>query len=45
MENGGAEIPKEYIVAILTDTRLEYYEKDDKNRRSYFNKVVEVVKD
>lgn len=45
MENGGAEIPKEYIVAILTDTRLEYYEKDDKNRRSFFNKVVEVVKD
>ena len=45
MSNDGAEIPKEYIVAILTDTRLEYYEKDDKNRRSYFNKVVEVVKD
>lgn len=41
MENGGAEIPKEYIVAILTDTRLEYYEADNKDRRSSFNKVVE----
>ena len=44
MDNGGAEIPKEYIVAILTDTRLEYYAKDDTNRRSYFNKQVEPTK-
>jgi hypothetical protein len=41
MDNGGADIPKEYIVAILTDTRLEYYEKANKNRRTYFNKIVE----
>ena len=44
MDNGGAEIPKEYIVAILNDTRLEYYEKDNKNRKTAFNKVVEVKK-
>lgn len=42
MDNGGAEIPKEYIVAVLTDTKLEYYEKDRKDRKFYFNRVVEV---
>ena len=41
MDNDGAVIPKEYIVAILTDERLEYYEKDNKDRRSKFNKMVE----
>ena len=41
MENGGADIPKEYIVSLLTDVRLEYYEKDNKNRKFFFNKVVE----
>lgn len=41
MDNGGADIPKEYIVAILSDTRLEYYDKDNSKRRHYFNKVVE----
>lgn len=40
MDNGGADIPKEYIVAILTDERLEYYEKDNENRRFSFDKVV-----
>ena len=41
MDNDGAVIPKEYIVSVLTDTKLEYYEKDNKNRKSAFNKVVE----
>lgn len=41
MDNDGAVIPKEYIVSVLTDTRLEYYEKDNKSRKTYFNKVVE----
>lgn len=40
MDNGGADIPKEYIVSILTDVRLEYYEKDNQNRRFCFDKVV-----
>lgn len=41
MDNGGAEIPKVYIVTKLTDTELEYYEKDWKNNKFYFEKVVE----
>lgn len=41
MDNDGAVIPKEYIVSVLTDTKLEYYEKDNKSRKTYFNKVVE----
>lgn len=40
MSNDGAEIPKEYIVAVLTDDRLEYYEKDNKNHRTCFSRVV-----
>ena len=40
MDNGGAEIPKEYIVTTLTDSKLEYYEKDRKNNKFYFSKVV-----
>ena len=40
MDNHGAEIPKEYIVSKLTDTDLEYYEKDKKNNKFYFSKVV-----
>lgn len=40
MDNGGAEIPKEYIVSILTDTDLEYYEKDYKSIKYRFSKVV-----
>lgn len=28
MDNGGAEIPKVYVVTKLTSTDLEYYEKD-----------------
>ena len=41
MDNGGAEIPKVYIVSKLTDTDLEYYEKDHKNIKYYFSKMVE----
>ena len=41
MSNSGAEIPKEYIVSKLTDTKLEYYEKDNKNLKYYFTRVVE----
>ena len=40
MDNGGAEIPKEYIVSKLTDTDLEYYEKDYKSIKYRFSKVV-----
>lgn len=41
MDNGGAEIPKVYVVSKLTDTDLEYYEKDHKNIKYYFSKMVE----
>ena len=41
MDNEGADIPKEYIVAVLTDTKLEYYEKNNKSSKYYFTKVVE----
>ena len=40
MDNGGAEIQKEYIVSKLTDTDLEYYEKDYKSIKYRFSKVV-----
>lgn len=41
MDNGGAEIPKVYVVSKLTDTDLVYYDKDYKDKKHYFNKVVE----
>ena len=41
MDNGGAEIPKVYVVSKLTDSDLEYYEKDHKNIKYYFSKMVE----
>ncbi len=41
MDNGGAEIPKIYIVSKLTSTDLVYYEKDYKDLKYYFTKVVE----
>lgn len=41
MDNGGAEIPKVYVVSKLTDTALEYYEKEYKTHKYYFTKVVE----
>ena len=41
MDNGGAEIPKVYVVSKLTETDLEYYEKDRSYNKFYFKKVVE----
>ena len=41
MDNGGADIPKIYIVSKLTETELEFYEKDFKNIKFYFTKVAE----
>lgn len=41
MDNGGAEIPKVYVVSKLTDTDLEYYEKEHTNIKFYFSKAVE----
>ena len=41
MDNGGAEIPKTYIVTKLTETELQYYEKDHKEKKTSFTKVVE----
>ena len=40
MDNGGAEIPKVYVVSKLTDTVLEYYEKDNKSWSYSFTKIV-----
>ena len=40
MDNGGAEIPKVYVVTLLTDTELSYYEKDHKSIKFSFSKVV-----
>lgn len=40
MDNGGAEIPKIYVVSKLNSTTLEYYEKDRKTNKFYFEKVV-----
>lgn len=39
MDNGGAEIPKVYVVTKLTDTELQY--KDDFGTTHVFEKVVE----
>lgn len=41
MDNGGADIPKVYIVSVLTDTHLEYYEKEYPAFKYYFTKMVE----
>ena len=43
MDNGGAEIPKVYVVTVLTDTELSYYEKDHKSIKFSFSKVKVVV--
>ena len=40
MDNGGAEIPKIYVVSKLTDTDLVYYEKDYPSIKFNFTKVV-----
>ena len=42
MDNGGAEIPKVYVVSKLTDTDLAYYEKDHPSSKFKFTKIVEV---
>ena len=39
MDNGGAEIPKIYVVTKLTDTALQY--KDDFGTTHSFDKVIE----
>jgi hypothetical protein len=39
MTNGGAEIPKEYIVTVLTGTKMEYYEQGRPNTKYYFSKI------
>ena len=40
-DNKGAEFEKHYIITKLTDTDLNYYEKDQKNNKFEFSKVVE----
>ena len=42
MDNGGADIPKVYVVSVLTNTRLEYYEKDFPAFKYYFNRIVSI---
>ena len=42
MDNGGADIPKVYVVQKLTDTELEY--RDEFKKTYYFQKVVSVNK-
>lgn len=39
MDNGGAEIPKVYVVSVLTADKLEYYEKDYKNIRFKYTRA------
>ena len=41
MKNGGAEIPQVFIVSKLTETVLEYYEKDNKDWKYNFTKAKE----
>lgn len=41
MDNGGAEIPKEYVVSVLTSEKLEYYEQGNKNRKFSFVRVAD----
>ena len=43
MDNGGAEIPKIYVVTVLTDTQLSYYEKEQTSIKFSFTKVVETT--
>ena len=41
MKNGGADIPKVYVVSLLTSTKLEYYEKEFTSNKFKFTKVEE----
>ena len=40
-DNDGTEIPKIYVVSILNDSELSYYEKGKENWKYSFTKVVE----
>lgn len=40
MDNGGAELPKVYVVSTLTSSQLSYYEKDHTSNKFNFSKVV-----
>lgn len=39
MSNGGADIPKEYVISRLTTSALEYYESGNKKNKYYFTKI------
>ena len=41
MDDGGAEIPKVYVVSKLNATTLQYYEKDDKKIKYSFTRIEE----
>lgn len=41
MDNGGAEIPKIYVVSKLTGTELEYYDKERKQLTFSFERITE----
>ena len=41
MEYGWADIPKPYIITLLTDLNLSYYNKDQKSDKFSFSKIVE----
>ena len=41
MDNGGAEIPKVYVVTALSETKLAYYEKERPSDKYTFEKQVE----
>lgn len=41
MDNGGAAVPKVYVVTMLTNSRLEYYDKGLQSAKYKFNKVSE----
>lgn len=41
MDMGTADIPKVYVIKVLTADRLEYYEKDHSEKKFTFTKVVE----
>lgn len=39
MNNNGANIPKVYVITKLTETELQYYEKDHPKNKSSFSRV------
>lgn len=41
MNNGGADIPKVYVVSKLTSSELSYYEKDRTSNKFNFSRIVE----